>query len=73
MIELHVHTNMSQPLYCCFLDLKGTYDRVQRPLLWQVFRQLGVHGRILKAIQALYTGASHAISVHGRAGPSSPI
>ena len=48
------------------------YDRVQRPLLWQVFRQLGVHGRILKAIQALYTGASYAISVHGRAGPFSP-
>ena len=58
----------SQQLYTCFLDLKGAYDRVQRPLLWQVLQRLGVHGPMLAALQSLYEDSGLAISINGRSG-----
>ncbi len=61
-----------QPLYCCFLDLDQAYDRVLRPLLWEALRRLGVHGRMLAAVQSLYSDAAVAVKVAGRAGPSVP-
>ena len=51
-------TKDARPLYCCFLDLKGAYDRVQRPLLWQALQRLGVHGQKLDALRSLYANAT---------------
>ena len=42
------------PYLVALLDLKGAYDRVQRPLLWQVLQRLGIHGKMLADIQSLY-------------------
>jgi hypothetical protein len=61
-----------KPLYSCFLDLKGAYDKVQRPLLWQVLGRLGVHGPMLAALQSMYATASIRVNIHGRAGDSVP-
>lgn len=58
------------PLYCCFLDLKGAYDKVQRPLLWQVLGRLGVHGHMIAALQSMYDTASIRVNIQGRAGGS---
>ena len=55
-------------LYTCFLDLKGAYDRVQRPLLWQVLQRLGIHGVMLRAIQSLYEDSGLTIHINGRRG-----
>ena len=55
-------------LYTCFLDLKGAYDRVQRPLLWQLLQRLGVHGVMLRAIQSLYKDSGLTIHINGRRG-----
>ena len=55
-------------LYTCFLDLKGAYDRVQRPLLWHVLQRLGIHGAMLAAIQSLYKDSGLAIHINGRRG-----
>ena len=60
------------PLYACFLDLKGAYDKVQRPLLWQVLQRLGVHGSMLGAIQSLYRDTGLAMNVAGRCGATVP-
>ena len=57
-----------QKLYTCFLDLKGAYDRVQRPLLWQVLQRLGVHGPMLAALQSLYHDSELTININGRVG-----
>ena len=60
------------PLYACFLDLKGAYDKVQRPLLWQALQKLGLHGRMLAAIQSLYESSTLQVNVSGRAGVPQP-
>ena len=51
------------PLYACFLDLKAAYDIVWRPLLWQALQRLGVHGRMLAALQFLYEGSTVRINI----------
>ena len=63
---------LRQPLLCCFLDLKGAYDRVPRALLWQALARLGVPATLLAAIQSLYTHAEYAISAGGRRGAGVP-
>ena len=55
------------PLYACFLDLKGAYDKVQRPLLWHALQKLGLHGHMLAAIQSLYDSSTLRVNVSGRA------
>ena len=59
-------------LFVCLLDLKGAYDRVSRPLLWQALQRLGVHGTMLTAIQAMCGTATVSVRVRGRSGPSLP-
>ena len=59
-------------LFICLLDLKGAYDRVSRPLLWQALQRLGVHGTMLTAIQAMYATATGSVRVRGRSGPILP-
>jgi hypothetical protein len=60
------------PLYCCFLDLTSAYDSIHRPLLWEVLGRLGIHGRMLAAIQSLYATSSLAIKVGGGVGTAIP-
>ena len=67
------HANHAgQPLYCCFLDLKGAYDKVPRTLLWAALCRLGVHGALLGAVQSLYANSAITVKVDGRCGPSVP-
>lgn len=67
----HAHLE-KQPLYVCFLDLKGAYDNVPRPLLWEVLQRLGIHGEMLGAIQSLYSNCTVTMKVGGRCGPRLP-
>jgi len=62
----------TQPLYCCFLDLSKAYDRVRRPLLWEVLRRLGVGGAFLQAITSLYDEAQLTMIIEGTSGPALP-
>ena len=59
-----------QQLYCCFVDLKSAYDKVQHRLLWQTLRSLGVRGRMLAAVQSLYANCQVAVKVQGHVGAS---
>jgi len=43
-----------KPLYYCFVDLKKTFDIVSHEALWQVLVGLGVKGRFLQCLQAMY-------------------
>ena len=54
--------------YICSLDLKSAYDRVSRPVVWQILQRLGLHGNMLQAIQGLYGPATVAVKINGRHG-----
>jgi hypothetical protein len=43
-----------KPLYCCFVNFKNTLDTMPREVLWQVLVGLGVEGRFLRCLQAMY-------------------
>ncbi len=43
-----------KPLYCYFMNLKNVFDIVSREVLWQVLASLGVEGRFLRCLQAMY-------------------
>ena len=65
-------TSRTQPLYCCFLDLKAAYDYVYRPFLWEALARLGIRGRILTALQSLYAQSHLAIKIGNYIGPELP-
>ncbi len=43
-----------KPLYYCFVDFKKAFDIVPREMLWHVLASLGVKGRFLQCLQAMY-------------------
>ena len=57
-----------QPLSAAFVDLRKAYDSVQHPLLWTSLQRKGVHGKMLAAIQSLYSGGAMSMKICGRAG-----
>ena len=50
-----------KPLYCCFVDLEKAYDSTPRNKLWQRLHDLGVRGRMLFAIAALYGDVKYQV------------
>jgi len=62
------HFITEAPLYACFLDLKGAYDRVQRPMLWQALQSLEIHGTMLTALHSLYRDSTVRMNISGRMG-----
>ena len=59
-----------QPLYCCFVDLTAAFDRVPRRLLWERLCACGVSGRMLAAVQSLYSDAQIVVNISGCIGDS---
>ena len=59
-----------RPLFACFLDLKGAYDRVQHAMLWQVLLRLGIYGEMLAAIKSVYRDKELSVNINGRVGPA---
>jgi len=43
-----------KPLYCYFVDFKKAFDIVSCEVLWQMLVGLGVKGRFLRCLQAMY-------------------
>jgi hypothetical protein len=51
-----------KPLYSCFVDLKKMFDTVSLEMLWQVLAGLGVKGRFLRCLQAIYAKDTECIN-----------
>ena len=48
-------------LYACVVDFKKAFDTVDRSVLWQVLWDMGICGRILGCIKAMYACDSAAV------------
>ncbi len=56
ILQILIEQNKAKkkPLYYYFVDLKKVFDIVSREVLWQVLVGLGVKGRFLRCLQAMY-------------------
>uniref|UniRef100_A0A3B4CQ51 Reverse transcriptase domain-containing protein n=1 Tax=Pygocentrus nattereri TaxID=42514 RepID=A0A3B4CQ51_PYGNA len=45
----------ANPVYMCFVDLEKAYNQVPRDILWEVLREYGVPGLLLRDIRSLYS------------------
>ncbi|KAK5904105.1 hypothetical protein CesoFtcFv8_005702 [Champsocephalus esox] len=61
------------PVYMCLVDLEKAYDRVPRELLWEVLREYGVRGPLLRAIQSLYSQSESCVRVLGSKSDPFPV
>jgi hypothetical protein len=57
-------------LFCLFVDFEKAFDSVPRPELLRRCRALGMHGKFLRAIEALYAEILMAMKLQGRVGPA---
>ena len=59
-----------QSTYVCFVDAKKAFDTVQRDCLWYKLISLGVKGKILNAVQSLYTEVQCVVKVNDYLTPT---
>ena len=53
------------PVHMCFVDLEKAHDRVPGVVLWEVLREYGVRGSLLRAIQSLYSQSESCVRILG--------
>ena len=59
--------------YLAFIDIRRAYDSVLHPVLWRLCAELGIDGRFLAMLQALYHNASAVLDVDGVQLPAVPL
>ena len=64
------HRQHSEPLWVCFVDFAKFFDTVDRQLLWRKLQALGVGGRMLSAVQAIYAKVPVSVKVNGNLSES---
>ena len=61
---IHNRKLRKKETYICFVDCRKAFDTVNRDCLWFKLMLLGLHGKILQAIQSLYINVSCAVKVN---------
>jgi hypothetical protein len=54
--------------YCAFIDFQKAYDSVDRDLLWQALRSMGLHGQFLDSLTQMYSHVTMRVRLDGRLG-----
>ena len=60
-----------QPTAMLFVDFKKAFDSVQRPVLWQLMRNLGIPERFVRAVESYYASVRFRVELPG--GLSEPF
>ena len=53
----------TKDIQLCFVDIERAYDSVLHPILWKRCADIGIGGRFLAALQAMYDGVSAQLEV----------
>lgn len=70
-VRAETRTNSVQ---LCFVDIERAYDSVLHPLLWKRCADVGIGGRFLAFLQAMYDGVSAELEIDQRiVKPAVPI
>lgn len=59
-------------LYVCYIDARKAFDNVDHNLLWYRLHSMGIHGKILDSIKALYEELQCTVRIGSRLGPWFP-
>ena len=63
----------AQPVHMCFVDLEKAFDRVHRGILWEVLREYGVRGPLLRAVRSLYYRSWSLVRIAGSKSDLFPV
>ena len=55
-------------MFSAFIDFKKAYDSVDRDLLWGKLESMGIQGKILQCIKAMYSDVKCKVKVGGEVG-----
>jgi hypothetical protein len=59
LLEKSWEYNLEQ--HICFIDLEKAFDRIPRKKMWEVLKEYGINGSLLKAIQSTYEDQASVI------------
>ena len=60
--------HMGKCLISCLVDFLKAFDKVDRKLMLRRCKELGVHGKFLESLLALYNDIQMVVSLHGELG-----
>jgi hypothetical protein len=67
---IHKYRAQGKHLFCIFVDFQKAFDLVDRELLLERCKRLGIQGLFMDALVALYDNVLLRVSVNGDVGPS---
>jgi exonuclease III len=65
--------NQRLPDIRCYVDLTKAYDKVNRELLWQILRRLGIPEKVIRLITSFHEGARAQARVNGNLSRPFPL
>ena len=61
-----LHREFSQPLHVSYIDIKSTFDSVDRSALWKALRSTGAPPFLIHLIQDLHLGSKSRVPINNR-------
>lgn len=69
---LEKYRSLKKPVYAAFIDFRKAYDCIDRDVLWQSLQSLGLHGRMLDNLKAIYKDVNVRVRMGSDLGEAFP-